>query len=657
MKGFELMNQKKIATAAIALALVTACKGSSGSKGTTGTAGPSGPVGPVGAAPLLSSVFPRTATPSTKIRIRGNGFSPTAADDEVVVNGTLLTVVSATGTEIWATGLPASASNLQEGLLTVTISGQQSNVLPISLGQPGQFVTSEVKQMGYLSAATLSADEKTAYIADEYPYDPVSGNNYGAIYQYDFETGVFTTAYTTQKITYIYSMAWGPDGKLYLGAEDAATGNSGLYRFGTAFDDSTLVALVSGQTCDITSIAWAPNGDLWMGDTCDTVSTLRASDGLFFYGSYNASGNALHFMFTPAGIYVVDNYYVTLIDGALPYSNYLNGNYYGTIGAATDDGTNLILLRRNSTGSILKVTPGFDSQTLISGGIFNNNGFVSNGSDGHFMLRLKNGDTWFSSGYASILSKVSPQGVVSEEWFSPYQEYYYAAVAGDSTFYSSGRGCNYGIGAPVIRQNVDGVNTTVAKDFCGYANFAVANGKVYGADPRGWVIEIDPAANASTVVSTNPALGIASAFATDGTSIFVAQTNTAGNYNIVKIGFGDGAQVDENFVTGLTNQPNFMQVVGSNLYWTDGAAKKVAITGGLVTEALDPALGFTNLYSIGLDMAGNVVFSDDSGTYGQDAGGLVHIITPYPLWYSVPDPFGTLSGYSYYDNVQAQVLP
>lgn len=655
MKGLALMNQKKLIVAA-ALMSLAGCKGATGAKGVAGPEGPSGPVGPVGVSPVIESIYPESGTPSTKIRIRGVGFSPTVADDVVVVNGTVLTVASATGTEIWASGLPAQSNSLQDGYLTVAISGEQSNAVPIHLGRPGDVLYGRAKQIGYFSAATVSADEKTAFLADEYAYDPYSGNDFAAIYQFNFESGAFSTVYSSTKLYYITAMAYGPDGKLYLGAEDWETGKSGLYRFDTAFDDSTLVALTSDTTCDIYSLSWAANGDLWMGDSCSNVHVIRKSDGQFFYRVYPANDNVIHIMHTPTGVFVVDNSYITQIDGALPNSNQLNSGYFGTMGAATDDGTNLFILRRNATTSLRKVTQGFDSQTLLSNGVFGNSSFVSSGSDGHFMIRLKNGDTWFSAGYASLLNKVTASGQVTQELFSPYQSYYYAAIIGDATFYSSGYGCNSGVGSPILRQELDGTNTVVAKDFCGYANFAVANGKLYGADPRGWVLEVDPAAGTSAVVSTNPGLGIASAFATDGTSLFVAQLNTAGNYNIAKIGFGDAAQVNPNFVENLTVQPQAMQVIGDTLYWVDGGAKAIPVAGGAVTDALDPLLGFTNLYTIGLDMAGAPVFGDNNGAYGVDANGVVRVVVSYGVSNTVPDPFGTLAGISNNDGLRAQVL-
>ena len=84
-------------------------------------------------------------------------------------------------------------------------------------------------------------------------------------------------------VYYITALAFGPDGKLYMGAEDYTTSSRNLYRFDNGFDPQGKTTLLQGATCgDITSLAWDPSGNLWIGDNDNCVSALSAGRPVLF---------------------------------------------------------------------------------------------------------------------------------------------------------------------------------------------------------------------------------------------------------------------------------------------------------------------------------------------------------------------------------------
>lgn len=660
----------RVVAVVIAAGTIFGCKGKSGAQGPVGTPGGPGPVGPLSIAPVVESIMPSRVTPATKIRIRGNGFSPTAAENTVVLDGTTLTVIGATGTEIWATGAPAAgggygAPTSPIAFATVFVNGQTSNAFPVGLGRTADKVLAAPKS-GVEQFGTILVDpsEQFAYVSDLYA-DTVTpdgtGDSYGAIYKYEFATGKLTNVFFDQGYYYISALAFGPDGKLYMGAQNWNTGSVDLYRFETPFDASTVTKVLSGATCsDITQMVWRANGDLWLADTCSQVHVLRKSDGQFFADVFSLSGNPRGLFEIDGRIVAVDRTYVHRLDGVLPFSSEITSPnspypvYVSDIYGAATDGTNVIAFRSSTDASVQRVTPGGAVQTLLGGSAFLNNYVSAGSSDPRPFARLKNGNIWFATEYPTALVLLDPSGIVSQEWINPWYGYAnYGRGIGSSFFTNFTNGCDYGVGSPIMKQTIDGDVTAIAKDVCGTSNLSVANGLLYAADPRGFVLQIDPVAGTSTVVSANPAIGAADAFATDGTSIFVAQTNTAGLWNIAKIGMGDAAQVDLNFVTNIPIFPRDMIVLDGSLVfaaagydpavgYSYGMVGKVPVAGGAVVTVVPPALGmFPN--SLGTGLLGELLFTSNA-TFKVAAGNVVTPVAAESLYYASPDDFGALSG-------------
>lgn len=106
--------------------------------------------GPQFTSQLISKIKPVTGGPGTTITITGEGFSTTAADNIVAINGKAAKVVSATATAIVVT----AGSDVQSGPVTVTISGQKTSG-PVFTKVPPPAV-SQIAPMSGPAGATLT---------------------------------------------------------------------------------------------------------------------------------------------------------------------------------------------------------------------------------------------------------------------------------------------------------------------------------------------------------------------------------------------------------------------------------------------------------------------------------------------------------------------
>ena len=160
-----MTNSKILVALSALLAGVSLAVGCS-SRGSSGATGPVGPVGPLDSPPQITSVYPTSITAATNFHVKGTGFVGTAGEI-VLVNGYPATILSATSTDIWATGASYSSGDYVADV-TVQANGRYSNSFPIYFGTRGDSVIAPVVAPYEFLSGVLDSSGAAAFLGDSY---------------------------------------------------------------------------------------------------------------------------------------------------------------------------------------------------------------------------------------------------------------------------------------------------------------------------------------------------------------------------------------------------------------------------------------------------------------------------------------------------------
>ena len=220
----------------------------------------------------------------------------------------------------------------------------------------------------------------------------------------------------------------------------------------------------------------------------------------------------------------------SLADASPTVTNVSGANFYD-IAASTSDGTDVYVLLYDDSTAIARVTssgsdPIAAARNAVHGRLgrrlfvnhFSN--FLAKGSDGVGGSRRER----YENGSNNV-GRLDKSGSYQMKWVNPSDDenFSYALAVGDSLLTTYDFDCSYGVGAPVMKQSVDGTISAVALDAS--AVMRTSRMRTVSSTLPTRVASSCRSTRAkasSTVVAARPALQVPYAFATDGTSFFVA---------------------------------------------------------------------------------------------------------------------------------------
>ncbi len=146
--------------------------GDVGLTGATGATGSTGPTGPLAAPPHILTVAPNWGSANTLVRITGQGFSTTPANNRVTFDGAVATVVSATATDLSVkAGSPVLSARTVA--VTVEVAQQVSNAADFELVPSGTPRAADLAVPTNPSGAVSVGTD--LYFAAQSVFGPVSG--------------------------------------------------------------------------------------------------------------------------------------------------------------------------------------------------------------------------------------------------------------------------------------------------------------------------------------------------------------------------------------------------------------------------------------------------------------------------------------------------
>lgn len=579
----------------LSLALLTGCgDGKSGSVGPAGPVGPTGPLGPAAEPPRVDSVSPRFISGASTVRIRGAHFSPNAADNVVFANGTIGTVISATDTEIWATGLDAGAALTAD--ISVRSFGNISNPFTVRAGKSGD--VEFIEPIAPQSPRSLAFDVEEAWL-----------------YVGDDNDGVYRIAVEGGKIEKIASLSGrsqnlvkrGPGGNIYLASRDT----DGVDRVERLEADGTVTVISQNQVNDVTQMTWDPTGSLYLADSNGDVYR-RTADGQTF-GYYGITDD---FGQSPAGLewmggnlcIVHSSGNVEVYDASGATASYLtNLNSVSNPKAATTDGATLFVLTDTSDAAIVRVN-GANNVAVASG-----NQQVTGVDVGYSSLvQTAGGEFFFADPFNEERIVASTKEGILRSWYeNPTNNYDDLVELGGDYYYSFAGACYDAMsgGGTMLRVSVDGAVSRFAENVCG-ENLVTYGGSIVVLDVRGELNAITTTGVAS-LLSNDSSLFGTYALGVDGDGNLYAGFYDAAlaEGRVVKIS-ADGATVDPAFVTGLDNSPSSFAVIGTDLYFSDyyQLMKVPTATGGTGAIAIPYGVGFEYIFGVSEGRNGDVLF-------------------------------------------------
>lgn len=580
----------------LSLALLTGCgEGKKGAAGEPGAPGPTGPLGPAAEPPRIDSVSPRFISAGSNVRIRGAHFSPNAADNVVFANGTVGTVISATDTEIWATGLDAGEA--QSADITVRSLDSISNPWTVRAGKSGDVEFIEPIAPELPRSLALDAEEAWLYVGDD---------NDG-VYRIALEGGaiekIASLSGRSQNVVKL-----GPDGKIYVAGNDT----DGTNRIDRLEADGTLTLISQNQVFSVTLMTWDPAGNLYLADSNGDVYRRDADGQAFnYFGISDILGQS------PAGLeWAGDLLYIVHSSGDIEGYDasgatavyVTNASNVQNPKATSTDGISLFVLVDDANGSVRRVL-GFSSIPVLS----SNPEAVGGLQSGYSSLeRTAEGEFFFADPFNNQrIVASSKEGALSSWYENPTSSYYDMTEVGGDYFYGFGEACYDGMlgGGTMLRVTADGAVSRFVENLCA-EELAPYGASIVALDLRGELIAITTT-GVATRISDDPNLFGAYTMGVDADgNVYVGAYDAAlGEGKIIKVS-ADGATVDPAFVTGLLNEPSSFAHVGSDLYFSDyyQLQKVPAATGGTPTVVIPYDVGFEAVYGVSAGRDGDVLF-------------------------------------------------
>ena len=608
---------KRIAILA-ALALAAAACG--GKKGSSGAPGVPGPVGPVAGPPQIASVFPPVASAASVVEVHGSGFSSLPAQNRVFVDGTEVTVLTATSGLLTISGLPPVGAGQADAALTVEVQGRASNAFALPLAPAG---TERPAVIGGLQAPQALA------------VDPVSGD----LYVFD-APGVMKLDPATKTLSVVI-----PVGPLFAGPAAGAIAADGTIaiadgnRVITVAADGTVHALAAGLSGFPFSMTYDAAGDLFLlsGANGTNVDEIAANGTLVHPFATVPGGDSI----TQLGgaLYVTDPsanaiHKVALPGGAVSASFVTDAKLSG-VGGLTASGADLIACVPDVTGDgAVRVNVGTKAVTSFAPP-------RPVGGPASHACAMFGGALWSSSTFDGGLDTTSgttwTQGGVS------FADDANAAVAfdGDRLFLSAYNRCLFGTGSgAVVEARADGSSDVALAGVCA-VGMAWDGSRLLVVDSSGGAVKaVDPDApgTATTLVPAGSSRGYGIAATASGASqgfyvalagapAHVAHDSAAGATQQADV---FGGQIDGPIVgvVAAGGNPHVFAATADGIW-----AVSVDATGnpvGSPARLVGAVQGFSAISSLGDDGGGGVWFLDSGEVYDLDATGAIRWVADTP---------------------------